>query len=135
MARREYGGFRLRLPFIAGRTVLRHTREPQRRTTRAISAPGLSAPFRECARSPWILIVKSGDFPVEFEEADGFAKAARDHRTGLKLTISGPFLFGHWVGVGCRMMGLGPRLGTLVGTLQPMPMCALWAHVVDNCDQ
>jgi hypothetical protein len=27
-------------------------------------------------------------------------------------------------------MVLGPRLGTLVGTLQPTPMCASWAHVV-----
>jgi hypothetical protein len=32
------------------------------------------------------------------------------------------------------MMVFGPRLGTLVGTLQPMPMCAFWAHVVDICD-
>ena len=35
--------------------------------------------------------------------------------------ISGPFFIGNLVGVGCRMMVLGPRLGTLVGTLQPMP--------------
>jgi hypothetical protein len=28
-------------------------------------------PFRECAQSPWVLIVKSGDFPVEFDEGDG----------------------------------------------------------------
>ena len=40
--------------------------------------------------------------------------------------ISGPFFIGNLVGVGCRMMVLGPRLGTLVGTLEPMPMCALW---------
>jgi hypothetical protein len=59
-----------------------------------------------------------------------FAKAARNHRTGLKLTISGPFFIGTLVGVGCRVMVLGPRLGTLVGTLEPMPMCALRAHVV-----
>ena len=39
--------------------------------------------------------------------------------------ISGPFFIGNLVGVGCRMMVLGPRLGTLVGTLQPTPMCAL----------
>jgi predicted DNA binding CopG/RHH family protein len=32
--------------------------------------------------------------------------------------ISGPFLIGNLVGVGCRMMVLGPRLGTLVGTLE-----------------
>jgi hypothetical protein len=54
-----------------------------------------------------------------------FAKAARDHRTGLKSSISGPFFIGNLVGVGCRMMVVGPRLGTLVGTLEPMPMCAL----------
>jgi hypothetical protein len=28
-------------------------------------------PFRECAQSPWVLIVKSGDFPVEFHEGGG----------------------------------------------------------------
>jgi len=50
-----------------------------------------------------------------------FAKAARDHRTGLESTISGPFFIGNLVGVGCRMMVFGPRFGTLVGTLQPMP--------------
>jgi hypothetical protein len=27
-------------------------------------------PFRECAQSPWLLILKSGDFPVEFDEGD-----------------------------------------------------------------
>src|SRR5437667_5046000 len=59
-----------------------------------------------------------------------FAKAARNHRTGLKLTISGPFFVGVLVGVGCRMMVFGPRLGTLLGTLRPTPTCALWAHIV-----
>jgi hypothetical protein len=49
---------------------------------------------------------------------------------GLKSMISGPFLIGTLVGVGCRMMVFGPRLGTLVGTRQPMPMSAFWAHVV-----
>src|SRR2546427_8406865 len=44
--------------------------------------------------------------------------------------ISGPFFIGSLVGVGGRMMVLGPRLGTLVGTLEPMPMCVLQAHVV-----
>jgi len=52
-----------------------------------------------------------------------FAKAARNPRTGLKSMISGPFFIGVLVGVGCGMMLLGPRLGTLLGTLQPMPMC------------
>jgi len=54
-----------------------------------------------------------------------FAKAARKHRTGLKSTISSPFFHGNLVGVGCRVMVSGPRLGTLLGTLEPMPMCAL----------
>jgi hypothetical protein len=48
---------------------------------------------------------------------------------GLKSTISGPFFIENLVGVGCRLMVPGPRLGTLVGTLEPMPLCALWAHV------
>jgi len=59
-----------------------------------------------------------------------FAKATENHRTGLKSMISGPFFIGNLVGVGCGMMVLGPRLGTLLGTRKPMPTCALWAHVV-----
>jgi hypothetical protein len=59
-----------------------------------------------------------------------FAKAAGNHRTGLKSMISGPFFIGNLVGVGCRRMGLGPSLGTLAGTLEPMPMCAYQAHIV-----
>jgi len=54
-----------------------------------------------------------------------FAKVARDQRTGLKLTISGPFFIGSLVGVGCRLMDFGPGLGTL----EPMPVCASWAHI------
>jgi len=53
-----------------------------------------------------------------------FAKVARDQKTGLKFTISGQFSIGSLVGVGCRLMVLGPSLGTLAGTLEPMPMCA-----------
>jgi hypothetical protein len=53
-----------------------------------------------------------------------FAKAARDHRTGLKLTISGPFFIGNLLGVGCRMMVVGLRSGTPLGTLRMTPMCA-----------
>ena len=34
-------------------------------------------PFRECAQSPWVLIVKSGDFPVEFREGDGLKNRRR----------------------------------------------------------
>jgi hypothetical protein len=59
-----------------------------------------------------------------------FAKAARDHRTGLKLMISGPFFIGNLVGVGSRMMAFGSSLGTLAGTLAPTPMCAYKAHIV-----
>jgi len=59
-----------------------------------------------------------------------FAKVARDYRTGLKSMISGPFFIGSLVGVGCRLMVLGPGLGTLVGTLEPTPMCAYQAHIV-----
>jgi hypothetical protein len=32
---------------------------------------GFSMLFRECAQSPWVLMVKSGDFPVEFHEGGG----------------------------------------------------------------
>ena len=59
-----------------------------------------------------------------------FAKAATSHETGLKFTISGPFFIGTLVGVGCGMMVLGPRFGTLLGTLEPMPMCAYQAHIM-----
>jgi len=61
-----------------------------------------------------------------------FAKAAGSHGTGLKSTISGRFFIGSLVGVGCRMMGVGPRAGTLVGTLEPMPMCAFRVHVASH---
>ena len=47
--------------------------------------------------------------------------------------ISGPFFIGSLVDVGCRLMVLGPGLGTLAGTLEPMPVCAYWAHVVLRC--
>jgi hypothetical protein len=59
-----------------------------------------------------------------------FAKAARNHSTGLKSMISGSFFIGNLVGVGCRRMVLGPRLGTLWGTLFATPMCAYRAHIV-----
>jgi hypothetical protein len=52
------------------------------------------------------------------------------YRTGLKVTISGPFFIGVVVGVGWLVTGVGRRSGTLLGTLPPMPMCALQAHVV-----
>ncbi len=44
--------------------------------------------------------------------------------------ISGPFFIGSLVGVGSRQTVRGPRLGTLAGTLETMPMCAYQAHVV-----
>jgi hypothetical protein len=34
-------------------------------------------PFRECAQSPWVLIVKSGDFPVELDEGAGLKNRYR----------------------------------------------------------
>ena len=42
----------------------------------------------------------------------------------------GLFLRTNLVGVGSRWMVLGPGLGTLVGTRQPIPMCAHRAHAV-----
>jgi hypothetical protein len=45
--------------------------QTQRRTTRNISAPGILNAFGECAQSPWVLIAKSGDFSVEFDEGGG----------------------------------------------------------------
>jgi hypothetical protein len=51
-------------------------------------------------------------------------QVARDQRTGLKFTISGQFFSGSLVGGRCRVKVLGPSLGTLAGTLEPMPMCA-----------
>ena len=54
------------------------------------------------------------------------SKVAQDQRAGLKFTISGPFSIGSLVGVGCRLMDLGPSLGTL----EPTPTCAYRAHIV-----
>jgi hypothetical protein len=57
------------------------TLENRNGAQRAPSArPGLSAPFRECARSPWVLIVKSDDFPVEFDEGDGLKNRCRERK-------------------------------------------------------
>jgi hypothetical protein len=44
--------------------------------------------------------------------------------------IAGPFFIGSLVGVGWRLMDLGPSLGTLAGTLALTPMCAYQAHIV-----
>ncbi len=46
-----------------------------------------------------------------------FANAAEDQKTGRNLHGFGPFFIGHLVGVGCRMMDVGLRLGTLLGTI------------------
>jgi hypothetical protein len=37
-------------------------------------------PFRECAQSPWVLIVKSGGLSVEFDEGDGLKTRRRSDR-------------------------------------------------------
>ena len=58
-------------------------------------------------------------------EGGGLLRLPGDHRTGLKSMISGPFFIGNLVGVGCRMMVLGTRLGTLVGTLDDANVCLL----------
>jgi hypothetical protein len=44
--------------------------------------------------------------------------------------VFGLFLRTNLVGVGRRMVGIGPRSGTLTGTLAPMPSCAFQAHIV-----
>jgi hypothetical protein len=50
---------------------VRSTRVPNRNDAeRAPSTRhGFSVTFRECAQSPWVLIMKSGDFPVELTKA------------------------------------------------------------------
>jgi hypothetical protein len=57
-------GFLLREPPTHWRTARTHNARHQR-------APDSQCLFRECAQSPWVLIVKSSDFPVEFQEGDG----------------------------------------------------------------
>ena len=53
---------------IATRTP--ETPENRNDAQRAPSArPGLSMPFRECAQSPWVLILKSGGLSVELTKA------------------------------------------------------------------
>lgn len=60
--------------------------ENRKDAQRAPSArPRFSMPFRECAQSPWLLIVKSGDFPFEFDDGDGL----KDRRLAVcKMSIS-----------------------------------------------
>ena len=58
--------------------IVSDTLENRNDAQRAPSArPGFSMPFRECAQSPWVLIVKSGDFPAEFDEGDGLKNRCR----------------------------------------------------------
>jgi hypothetical protein len=45
-------------------------------------------------------------------------------QNGPEIDDFSPFFIGFVVGVGCRMMILGPRLGTFLSTLASMPMCA-----------
>ena len=37
-------------------------------------------PLRECAQSPWVLIVESGGLSVEFDEGDGLKNRHRFER-------------------------------------------------------
>ena len=58
------------------RCVVKHTKRND--AQRAPSArPRNSIPFRECAQRPWVLIVKSGDFSVRFDEGDGLKNRCR----------------------------------------------------------
>jgi hypothetical protein len=56
---------------IVGTRSPTHWRTATRHNARHQARQGISKPFRECAQSPWVLIVKSGDFPVEFDEGGG----------------------------------------------------------------
>jgi hypothetical protein len=58
-------------PYLKHRAMTVPPEQTQRRTTRNISAPGILNAFGECAQSPWVLIAKSGDFSVEFDEGGG----------------------------------------------------------------
>ena len=53
-----------------------------------------------------------------------------ESQNGPEIDDFRPVFIGTLVGVGSRMTVLGPRLGTLLGTLETMPMCAYRAHVV-----
>jgi hypothetical protein len=59
-------------------------------------------------------------------------KVTRARRTGLNWRIAGLFLHTNLVGAGCCWTGLGPRLGTLLGTPAVTPMCASLAHVLER---
>jgi hypothetical protein len=69
-------------PRCSSARILRHIGELQNRNA-AQCAPllrhGFSVPLRECAQSPWVfLMVKSGDFPVEFEAGSGLENRRLD---------------------------------------------------------
>jgi len=73
----------------------------------------LAIPFPECAQTTSIGRSRISRFPPEFDERRRrLAKAAEDQRTGRNLDGFGPFLFLNLVGVGRRMLVVGPRLGT-----------------------
>lgn len=46
----------------------------------------------------------------------------RSQRTGLNPQDFGPFLITHLVGLDCRMMLVGPRLGALVADASLVPV-------------
>ena len=48
--------------------------------------------FRECAQSSWLRIVKSGDFPVEFDEGDGLKNRRRFERKS-RIRASADFTY------------------------------------------
>ena len=43
--------------------------------------------FRECAQRPWDFLVKSGDFPVEFDEGDGLKNRCTSERKSWILQV------------------------------------------------
>jgi hypothetical protein len=62
-----------------------------------------------------------------------FAKGRPRSQNGPEIDDFRPVFYLELAGVGCRVMVVGRRLGTLAATLRPMPMCAFWAHVVVAC--
>ena len=68
-----------------------HTLENRNGAQRAPSAPpGISLPFRECAQSPWVVIVKSLGLSVEFDEGDGLKnrRLAQEKSASRQVLIS-----------------------------------------------
>jgi hypothetical protein len=45
-------------------------------------------PFRQCAQSPWVLIVKSGGLSVEFDEGDGLKnRRLRERKSWIRQVL------------------------------------------------